>query len=432
MVSTGNRAYFYGIDLVRFSSALMVACFHIGYSSFGPDSRGATLIEGLFAFPAGRVFFWGSVGVQIFFVISGFVIANSANGSTPFRFLRSRMERLYPAVWICASITCAVWLISEAEPAREVIANYLHTLTLWPLGDWIDAPYWTIACEIAFYGIVFLLLLGGGFGSLQRFAIAMVAVSTVFWALRLLDAASVVSVPFLEFFVSGAGRILPVYYGPFFGLGILMWHWRRAGLSPLGWIAVLFALLAGLIETLGVGLVVQLLGVVQPGELSATYFVRSLVWLAACAIVLVSSGYAAAGGMHPAILRTLRNIGLATYPLYLLHFALGVWTMRLLATNGVPVWLAFSIALSIVCTLAFIITIYGEPVLRRGIRTAFNRGEEALNRHRSIAAIAHRDGGTVAAGQLQGETAAAHSLASAAVAPPHLRTTSEVKGEGRL
>lgn len=412
-MSSGSRAYFYGIDLVRFSSALMVACFHIGYSAFGPNSRGAPLIDGLFSFPAGGVFFWGSVGVQIFFVISGFVIANSANGSTPFRFLRSRMERLYPAVWICASVTCAVWLVSGAEPFRGVIANYLHTLTLWPLGEWIDAPYWTIACEIAFYGLVFILLLGGGFGRLQHFAVGMVAIGTAFWVLRLIVDASGREFPPLEFFVTGAGRILPVYYGPFFGLGMLMWLWRRAGLTPLGWIAALLAILSGLVETLGTGVTLNLLGVAPAadlapgdfapgdfalGDFALGDFVRALVWLAACAVILVASGRSAGGGMHPAVQRALRNIGLATYPLYLLHFALGVWIMRLLATNGFPAWAGFTLALAIVCALSFVVTIYGEPPIRRVMRAAFDRLEPMLPRDRLVSGILHRAGGLVPAG----------------------------------
>lgn len=427
-MSAGNRPYFYGIDLARFAAALMVACFHIGYSAFRPGSRGAPLIDGLFAFPAGAVFFWGSVGVQIFFVISGFVIANSANGSTPFRFLRSRAERLYPAVWICASITCAVWLISGAEPFRSVIGNYLHTLTLWPLGEWIDAPYWTIACEIVFYGIVFLLLAVGGFGRLQLFAIGMVAVGTLFWTLRLIADGSGEEIRGLEFFVSGAGRILPVYYAPFFGLGILLWLWRWAGLTPLGWTAALLAVAGGLVETLGTGVTLGLLGVSSAADLEPAAFVRALVWFAACAFVVLCSGYPAGGGMHPAMLRALRNIGLATYPLYLLHFALGVWTMRELATNGYSPWMAFAAALLVVCALSFAVTLYGEPVVRRGMRAAFDRLEAALRRLPAVDGILHRDGGLVRAVHAGGALAAqAVPMATAPMATVALRPNSEVE-----
>jgi peptidoglycan/LPS O-acetylase OafA/YrhL len=396
------RPYFYGIDLVRFSSALMVACFHVGYSSLKPGSRGEPLVDGSISFPEGRVFFWGWVGVEIFFVISGFVIANSANGSTPFRFLRSRMERLYPAVWICATISAVVWLISGAEPMQDVIVEYLHTITLWPLGAWVDAPYWTIACEIVFYGLVFLLLLGRSFHRLEKFAIAVVIMSSVFWTLYLVVTLSHTAVPpLLTFFVSGAGNMLPIYYGPFFGLGMLMWVWRRKGLSTRGLVAVIVALVLGLVETIGINSVSIALDEIYAGSLDVRRFVRPFVWLGAVVILFISSGYPASETMAPAKLRALRSIGLATYPLYLLHFALGVWTLRLLTSSGLAALPSFVVVIAFLCALSLVITIHGEPALRGLIRAGFNWWEGMLGSYRSLSGILHRNGGTVPARLLE-------------------------------
>jgi peptidoglycan/LPS O-acetylase OafA/YrhL len=352
------------------------------------------------------VFFWGWVGVEIFFVISGFVIANSANGSTPFRFLRSRMERLYPAVWICATISALVWLISGAEPVRNVVAEYLHTITLWPLGAWVDAPYWTIACEIVFYALVFLLLLGRSFHRLEKFAIAVVIISSVFWALYLAVTLSHTAVPpLMMFFVSGAGNMLPIYYGPFFGLGMLMWVWRRKGLSTPGVVAVMAALALGVVETIGINSVSTALDEIYAGSLDFLRFVRPFVWLGAVGILFVSSAYPASETMAPAKLRVLRNIGLATYPLYLLHFALGVWTLRLLTGSGLAALPSFILVIAFLCTLSLVITIYGEPALRGFIRTAFNRSEVTLSSYRSLSSILHRNGGAVPARLLKAEVA---------------------------
>jgi peptidoglycan/LPS O-acetylase OafA/YrhL len=403
------RAYFYGIDLVRFSSALMVACFHVGYSSLKPGSRGAPLVDGSISFPEGRVFFWGWVGVEIFFVISGFVIANSANGSTPFRFLRSRMERLYPAVWICATVSAAVWLISGAEPVRDVVAEYLHTITLWPLGAWIDAPYWTIACEIVFYGFVFLLLLGRSFHRLEQFAIVVVIVSSLFWMLYLVvTLAHAAMPPLMTFFVSGAGNMLPIYYGPFFGLGMLMWVWRRKGLSTPGMVATIAALVFGVVETIGINAVSAALDEIYLGMLDLRRFVRPFVWLGAVVILFISSGYPASETMAPAKLRVLRSIGLATYPLYLLHFALGVWTLRLLTSSGFAALPSFVAVIACLCALSLVITIYGEPALRGFIRAALNRWEVILGGYGSLSSILHRNGGAVPARLLEAEAALGH------------------------
>ncbi|TIT70941.1 MAG: acyltransferase, partial [Mesorhizobium sp.] len=53
----------------------------------------------------------GWVGVQVFFVISGFVIAFSAENSTPLKFFEARVRRLAPAVWVCAPVSAIVLLL---------------------------------------------------------------------------------------------------------------------------------------------------------------------------------------------------------------------------------------------------------------------------------------------------------------------------------
>ena len=75
-------------------------------------------------FPAAAVFTWfGWVGVEVFFVISGFVIANSASKTSPIEFLISRALRLYPAVWVCSTATF-VYCFSSGS---------LRVATFWPL-----------------------------------------------------------------------------------------------------------------------------------------------------------------------------------------------------------------------------------------------------------------------------------------------------------
>lgn len=77
--STADRDV-YGLDLLRICATGMVALLHLTYQ-YPPLA---------FIPPVG----W--VGVEIFFVLSGFVIAAPPTGSSPRRFVRNRLLRLYP------------------------------------------------------------------------------------------------------------------------------------------------------------------------------------------------------------------------------------------------------------------------------------------------------------------------------------------------
>ena len=111
-----GRDYILGVDIIRFLSAVGVAAFHLTWSN-----PAAT-----WGFPVG----W--VGVQLFFVISGLVIANSAYHSNWRRFARGRVLRLYPAAWctLLLSWLCIAVMGTHAFehegvfPAAEVSAGF--------------------------------------------------------------------------------------------------------------------------------------------------------------------------------------------------------------------------------------------------------------------------------------------------------------------
>src|SRR6202041_3362715 len=158
------RSYFPWLDLLRFAAALSVAFFHLFFWSWAGDVRGFDrYIYADVQYPSAAPFTWfGWVGVEIFFVISGFVIANSASRSSPTEFLLGRALRLYPAVWVCATATVLVLVLFGNGPASEFILPYIHAMLLIPkgvTGQWLDVVYWTLAAETAFYGLVFCAML---------------------------------------------------------------------------------------------------------------------------------------------------------------------------------------------------------------------------------------------------------------------------------
>src|SRR6185369_17123984 len=84
------------LDLLRLVAVLSVAAFHFGLQ--GP--------AGLVAVPGvASVARYGFMGVPAFFVISGFVIAYSAEGRTATSFAIARFSRIYPTFLLCITIT---------------------------------------------------------------------------------------------------------------------------------------------------------------------------------------------------------------------------------------------------------------------------------------------------------------------------------------
>jgi len=158
-----KNSYFPALDGLRFFAAIFVSMFHLCYwSSFAGSTPGKFFHQ---VASYGETYFIsriGWVGVEIFFVLSGFVIANSALGEKPLHFLIKRALRLYPAIWICATITMMIIFINGNPINNSLMFSYLHTLILLPndFGEfgWIDGVYWTLMFEVSFYLLVFISL----------------------------------------------------------------------------------------------------------------------------------------------------------------------------------------------------------------------------------------------------------------------------------
>lgn len=89
----------------------------------------------------------GAVGVDLFFVISGFIMATIGPGRSPGRFMVDRIWRIFP-LWL---IAVSPWLMTSLE--RPTL---LASLTLWPIyGDGFSSPAllvgWSLCFEMLFY-----------------------------------------------------------------------------------------------------------------------------------------------------------------------------------------------------------------------------------------------------------------------------------------
>ena len=101
---------------------------------------------------------YGNLGVQLFFIISGFVIVLSLKGKTLKEFATNRFLRLFPLFWILCTATYLITLVIPNTSTVSFI-EYLRSMTMF--GDvfvgivgytrLIDPSYWTLTVELIFY-----------------------------------------------------------------------------------------------------------------------------------------------------------------------------------------------------------------------------------------------------------------------------------------
>ncbi|MGC5342510.1 acyltransferase family protein [Streptomyces sp. DT171] len=225
----------YALDALRVIAALAVLAFHFTGVDAASKANWGVNPKALFPslFP---VTSYGSYGVQLFFLISGFVICLSAWNRTPGQFVRARFLRLFPAYWFSAVAAFLVWrTLPDGSRTGPSISDSLTNLTMLqvPLSaQHLVGAYWTLWAELTFY-LIFLLVIWKGLDYLRV---------TVFCWLWLLASVLIEQpnnhVPVLgifaqplntALFVSGIAMYLMYRFGP----DLKLW-----GLLAAGWLVM--------------------------------------------------------------------------------------------------------------------------------------------------------------------------------------------------
>lgn len=98
------------VDYYRLFAALSVVAFHYLYNGINNGK-----VDSIEHEPIAEIARWGYLGVDLFFVISGYVIIASVDGKDARRFAVGRALRLYPAFWVALIITTLFALVLGGE-----------------------------------------------------------------------------------------------------------------------------------------------------------------------------------------------------------------------------------------------------------------------------------------------------------------------------
>lgn len=334
------------LDVLRLFAALLVLCFHWIFR--GP----ATGDQATHILAANNIAMYGYIGVDWFFIISGFVIAWTAEGRTALQFALARFTRIYPAFVICMSLTFLATLYFQPQFTSAGILDWCANLIIFApaIGSKLmDGAYWSIIIELIFYAWVFIFLLGGLFDKHRR-ALAIVWLTIALINQQLLH--------------SGMLRIVAATeFAPWFIMGMMLHDmWKRSvGIVPLVILTVAF--LASCMTLLD-----QLVGFAKDYGQSPSHAIVLIMNAVGLALVV------ACIQITPKRLTWERWAGFAgalSYPLYLLHQHLGYMLIDGLAPYyGAPLTLLLTFAL--VIGAAGLIAFFIEPRLRQKLTNGFS------------------------------------------------------------
>lgn len=141
---TKKNNHFIALDILRIFAAIIVVLFHFFY-------RGPYLNENI-KLPIIEFAKYGYLGVNLFFILSGFLIAQSLNKKSRSLFMLKRFIRIYPAYFLCLFITIfAKFIFTDVLFSLEQIcSNILLVNWLFKIPS-IDGVYWSLHIEILFY-----------------------------------------------------------------------------------------------------------------------------------------------------------------------------------------------------------------------------------------------------------------------------------------
>lgn len=351
-----HKSHIYGIDLLRFFAAFAVLLYH--FRTFGAEEKlqNAAYDDRAFQF-MGDFGALGWIGVQFFFVLSGYVIARSTTSGDWKCFLQKRALRILPALWICATVALVVRVFGSGE-FLDRFMDWVRSVVLSPAGPYIDGVIWTLTIEMIYYALIAVVLFTNSDKKSLRSRLDTVAfilglTSAVFLLTRF--STEQLEVSWADVLKHYEWTVLLMNHGVMFACGMLLSRLDQGNASWVTKAAIVVFLSAS---------VMQISIVAETLEAS----------ISAATIFLISVGLLTSSPKYSAWLynRTTwlphKMLGRISYPLYLCHFAVGMeLAPSFLSFFGSPP-LTFVMLVAFILAYAFLVSEFLEPRLRNAFK----------------------------------------------------------------
>lgn len=327
-----------GLDALRGIAAMTVVLFHFTTQFdklFGHES------PPVLSFPLGHY------GVNLFFIISGFVIFMTIERSkAPMDFVVSRFSRLYPAYWVAIALTYSIThLLGLPEHLADIKTALFNGLMFHKMAfgvPHVDGVYWTLEVELLFYLGMFILMTTSRLNHVHGILLALLAVRLIYFVAQQFFG---IALPWVIY------RYLIVGQIAWFAIGMVMYRLIFHAGEKNSWLdwSVAFA-------------AVTVLAVAES--------------LAIAGLAVFFGGLVLAAAMGK--LKMLANpvvvwLGSISYTLYLLHENIGWSIMLSLREAGIGANISILLAIAASLMLASLVTHWVEKPAMSKIRNWYRQ-----------------------------------------------------------
>lgn len=311
---------------------------HYVARGFSPDDHFSPVFYGYIA----NFVKYNSLAVNLFFMISGFVILMSSEHASPLSFVRSRILRLYPAYWFCCTLSFVLTFAFINHIFHLTVPRYLLNMSMFNgfFGvGFVDGVYWTLLVELKFYLLILLVLLLGRMRSIEWILAGWLFLSIVqtFLGSHLVEKYLITN--FASFFISGC---------LFYRISKLGFSWPR---------------LIMLLLTIPVGIHYELLALNdRAAHFTGLVFHREMVGLICLSFYLLFMLVILPRSISVGYARLSRLLGSLSYPIYLIHLNVGMVLFNLIG-HRLNKWVLLALIISVMIAGAYLINRYVERPL---------------------------------------------------------------------
>lgn len=262
--------------------------------------------------------YYGLLGVELFFVISGLVILMTLERVRSLsQFAIGRACRLYPAYWLSVA-AAGLFLWATGRTAGQTVLINSTMLQAFLYVPNLISPYWTLAYELVFYAAMSIVFAANRLRNIDLVAVAWLAIMILFRSLMLLTGHG-----FRLYNDWIIQSLLMPQFGHLFIAGMMLYRINTGRATILTWVALVLSVLYSLFGR------------------SDWAHIGPLLYFSVNGVFIAAVWAAWTGRARALATPLLAELGICSYSLYLLHLPVKLILSHLFGELSGEPWFPF-------------------------------------------------------------------------------------------